>query len=159
VNELDLVLSDAPIDPAIKVRAYSHVLGECGVTFFGVAALAKAYQHKFPQSLTGAPILLPTDQSILRRSLDRWFTDEEIYPVVVGEFEDSALLKVFGQTAKGVFVAPSVIEKEVKGQYGVQVIGRVESIRERFYAISVERRIKHPAVVAIAEAAQQKLFG
>ena len=158
LNELDLVLSEAPIDPTIKVQAYSHVLGECGVTFFGTAALTKAYRPKFPQSLTGAPVLLPTDQSVLRRSLERWFAAEEIYPVIVGEFEDSALLKVFGQIALGVFAAPSVIEKEVKRQYGVQVIGRVESVRESFYAISVERRIKHPAVAAIAETAQQKLF-
>jgi LysR family transcriptional activator of nhaA len=91
--------------------------------------------------------------------LDQWFDTQGIHPSVVGEFDDSALLKVFGQTGADLFAAPSVIEAEVRRQYGVQIIGRLEDVRERFYAISVERKLKHPAVVAISEAARQKLFG
>lgn len=159
VHGLDLVLTDAPLSPTIKVKAFNHLLGECGVTFFGTARLAAACRRGFPKSLTGTPMLLPTDNTILRRSLDQWFEAEDVHPVVVGEFEDNALLKVFGQAQAAVFVTSSVIEAEVKQQYGVQTIGRTESIRERFYAISAERKLKHPAVVAISETARQKLFG
>lgn len=158
-HELDLVLTDAPIGPTVKVQAFNHLLGECGVTIFGPAKLASAYRRGFPQSLNGAPFLLPADNTTLRRSFDQWFEDEGIRPMITGEFEDSALLKVFGQAGAGLFAAPSVIEAEVRRQYGVQVVGRTEALRERFYAISVERKLKHPAVVAISEAARGKLFG
>ena len=159
VYGLDLVLADAPIAPTVKIRAFNHLLGECSVTVFGTAQVAAASRRGFPRSLDGAPFLLPTDNTTLRRSLDQWFDAEGIHPLVVGEFEDSALLQVFGQTGAGLFAAPSVIEAEVRRQYGVHVVGRVETVRERFYAISVERKLKHPAVVAISEAARQKLFG
>ena len=159
VHSIDLVLTDAPISPTVSVKAFSHLLGECGVTFFGTASLAASCRRGFPQSLTGKPILLPTSNTILRRSLDQWFEVEDVHPVVVGEFEDSALLKVFGQGQAAVFATPSAIEKEVKRQYQVQIIGRAENIRERFYAISAERKLKHPAVVAISETARAKLFG
>jgi len=159
VHRLDLVLADAPVGLGVKVRAFSHLLGECGVTFFGTSRLARACRRRFPRSLDGAPLVLPTDNTTLRRSLDQWFESEGLRPNVVGEFEDSALLEVFGRTGAGIFAAPSAIEKEVRQQYAVEPIGRVESVRERFYAISVERRLKHPAVVAIAEAAREKVFG
>jgi LysR family transcriptional regulator, transcriptional activator of nhaA len=159
VHELDLVLTEAPISPTVRIRAFNHLLGECGVTIFGAAQIAASYRRGFPRSLQGAPFLLPTDTTTLRRSLDQWFNTQEIRPLVVGEFDDSALLKVFGQTGAGLFASPSVIEAEVRRQYGVQVIGRLADVRERFYAISVERKLKHPAVVAISEAARQKLFG
>ena len=159
IHELDLVLSESPIGPDVQVRAYSHLLGECGVSIFGTKDLADLYRRRFPGSLDGAPFLLPTGTTALRRELEHWFDAEDIRPAVVGEFDDSALLKVFGQAGAGLFAAPDVIEKEVRRQYGVRVIGRVESVRERFYAISVERKVKHPAVVAIAEAAREKLFG
>ena len=120
--------------------------------------MAAGYRRKFPASLDGAPFLLPSDNSTLRRSLDQWFDSQHIRPKIVGEFQDSALVKAFGQAAMGVFVAPTVIEKQVRRQYGVSVVGRVESISERFYAISVERKLKHPAVLAITEAARDKLF-
>jgi LysR family transcriptional activator of nhaA len=158
VHELDVVLSDAPIGPTVKVRAFSHFLGECGVSFFGAASLAAVHRRRFPRSLDGAPFLFPTDNAALRRSLDQWFDSQGIRPRVVGEFQDSALMKVFGQAGRGVFAAPSVIEAEVRRQYGVRLIGRTDHVRERFYAISVERKIKHPAVAAICEAAHQKLF-
>ena len=110
IHELDLVLADSPIGPHIKVRAFSHLLGECGISVFGVKSLATTYRRRFPRSLDGAPFLLPTDNTSLRRSLDHWFDSEGIRPVVVAEFEDSALLKVFGQAGAGLFAAHAVIE-------------------------------------------------
>lgn len=157
-HALDVVLSDAPMGAESKVKAYNHLLGECGVTFFGVPALARKLRPAFPQSLHTAPVLCPTENTTLRRALDGWFERISVRPDVVGEFEDSALLKVFGQKGLGVFPAPSAIEAEVRTQYRVHVVGRTEEITERFYAISVERRMKHPAVVAIAEAARRRLF-
>ncbi len=142
----------------MKVRAFNHLLGECGVTFCGTASLVAAYVDDFPQSLDDAPLLLPTDNTTLRRALDHWLEAEGLRPRIVGEFEDSALLKVFGQEGMGLFVVPTVIETEVQRQYGVDTLGRIESIRERFYALTVDRRLRHPAVVAMSEAAQQILF-
>ena len=159
IHELDLVLSDAPIGPTTKVRAFNHLLGECGVTFFGTPALARTRRRGFPRSLGGAPVLLPTDNTALRRSLDDWFESEDVRPRVVSEFEDSALLMAFGQAGMGLFPAPSAIERQVRSQYGVVVVGRLDAVCERFYAISGERRLKHPAVVAISEAARQRVFG
>jgi LysR family transcriptional activator of nhaA len=158
MHELDLVLTDAPITPNVKVKAYNHLLGECGVTIFALPKTAAVYKKKFPQSLNGAPFLLPTDNTSLRRLLDQWFEAQDIRPMVMGEFEDSALLEVFGQTGVGLFPAPSAIEDEVRKRYGVHAVGRIETVRERFYAISVERKLKHPAVVAISAAAKQELF-
>ena len=159
VHGLDLVLSDTPIGPTTKVRAFNHLLGECGVTFFGTPALARTCRRGFPRSLGGAPVLLPTDNTALRRSLDDWFESEGVRPRVVSEFEDSALLMAFGQAGMGLFPAPSAIERQVRSQYGVAVVGRLNAVCERFYAISGERRLKHPAVVAISEAARQRVFG
>lgn len=156
--DLDVVLSDAPIGPTIKVQAFNHLLGECGVTICGVPELVAAYRDDFPRSLDEAPLLLPTDNTTMRRALDHWFEAEGLRPRVVGEFEDSALLKVFGQQGLGLFVTPTIIESEVQRQYGVDILGRVESIRERFYALTVNRRLRHPAAVAMSEAAQQALF-
>jgi LysR family transcriptional activator of nhaA len=155
---LDLVLSDAPISKQIRVRAYSHLLGQCGVSFFGTAKLTRKYQKDFPRSLDSAPMLLPSASAALRLSLERWFQSLKIRPIVCGEFDDSALLKVFGQAGTGLFCAPSVIEDEVKQQYRVKLLGRTDAVQERFYAMSVERKLKHPAVVAISEAAQADLF-
>ncbi|MCH7993054.1 MAG: transcriptional activator NhaR [Planctomycetes bacterium] len=157
--DLDLVLSDSPIGPGIKVRAFSHLLGECGVSIFGTKELATKYRRRFPKSLDGAPFIIPTANTALRRALEHWFDSEDLRLSVFGEFEDSALLKVFGQAGVGLFAAPTVIEKEVQRQYSVKVVGRLESVRERFYAISVEKKVKHPAVLAIADEARQKLFG
>ena len=159
VHELDMVLSETPAGTGVKVRAFSHFLGECGVSFFGTTSLAVAHRRKFPRSLDGAPFLLPTEATMLRRSLDQWFDSQGIRPFVVGEFQDSALLKVFGQEGAGLFAAPSIVEAQVRRQYGVRLIGRSEQVRERFYAISLERKIKHPAVTAICNMARKKLFG
>lgn len=158
VHALDVVLSDVPATPLVKVRAFNHLLGECGVSFMGSASLAARYRRRFPRSLDGAPLLLPGENSALRRALDQWFEAEGIQPQVRGEFTDSAVLKVFGSIGRGLFATPTIVEEEVRRQYRVRVVGRVEAIRERFYAISVEKKIRHPAVIAITNAARHKLF-
>ncbi len=158
LHELDVVLSDSPATPNVNVRVFNHLLGECGITFFGARRHA-ALRRGFPRSLNGAPLLVPTQNTTLRRNLDEWFDRNDVRPLIVGEFQDSALLKVFGQTGEGVFAAPSVIEREVTKQFRTPVIGRTKELRERFYAISVERKIQHPAVLAISKAARGKIFG
>lgn len=158
LHSLDIVISDGPLPSGSNVRAFNHLLGETPVTFFGTKALARSRRAGFPKSLQGAPMLLPLENSTLRRSLNQWFEREQIEPRVVAEFEDSALLKVFGAEGLGVFAGPSIVEREIERQYDVQAIGRAEEVRERFYAISVERRLKHPAVVAITDAARHQLF-
>ncbi len=159
VHSLDIVLTDTPVKPGLSVKAYSHLLGECGVSFFAVNQLAARLQGDFPRSLDGAPMLLPSPMSALRGSLDQWFDSIDIRPKIIGEFDDQALLKVFGQAGDGVFAAPSVIEEEVRRQHNVMVVGRADAVREQFYAISVERIIKHPAVAAIQKAACCSIFG
>jgi LysR family transcriptional activator of nhaA len=158
VHKIDLVLADAPLSPALNVRAYNHLLGESGLSFFTTHASVKKYAADFPHSLNDAPMLMPTASSALRRSLEQWFERQEIKPVVVAEFEDRALMKAFGEANAGIFTSPTTVEDDVVAKYGVRVIGRTEDIKERFYAISAERRIKHPAVSAITEAARNELF-
>jgi LysR family transcriptional activator of nhaA len=157
-HALDLVIADAPISPSIKVKAFTHPLGETPVTVFGTAKLAASRKKNFPRSLDGAPFLLPTDGKTLRRTLDHYFDQQSIRPRIVAELDDSALLTTFGQGGAGLFVAPTVLEKEVMRQYGVVVVGRLDEVRERYFAISVERRLKHPAVIAISEAANEMLM-
>lgn len=158
VHALDIVIADAPVPPGSPVRVYDHLLGETGVSFFGTAALVKRHRSDFPRSLDGAPMLLPLESSPLRRSLDRWFERSGITPRIAGEFEDSALLKVFGSEGLGVFAAPTAVEREVSEQYGVSVLGRSDQVRERFYAVTLERRLVHPAVVALSQAAREGLL-
>ena len=158
VHRLDVVLSDTPLGSTTHVHGFNHFLGECGVTFFASADVAPRYRRRFPKSLDGAPVLVPMNSTSLRRELDRWFAAEEIHPRIAGEFDDTALMKVFGQDGFGIFPAPSAIEKDVCSQYNVRVVGRADTIRERYYAISVNRKLKHPAVLAICEAARQELF-
>lgn len=157
-NNLDLVISDTPVQSGGKVRAFNHFLGETSVTVFATEALAKVHRRGFPKSLDGAPVLLLLEHLTLRRALDQWFSRNGIQPRIVAEFEDSALLKVFGGDGAGLFFAPSVVEREVCKQFGVQVVGHLTEVRERFYAVSVERRLKHPAVLAITDAARHQLF-
>lgn len=158
VHNLDVVFTDVPIRSGLSVKAYSHLLFECGVTFFGKKEFADSLKEKFPYSLDKAPMLLPMSNTALRGRLDQWFNNLNILPHIIGEFDDSALLKVFGQAGDGIFAAPQVIEKEIQQQYEVHVIGRSNEIIERFYAISIERIIKHPAIVAISEATRHDLF-
>ncbi|MFM8414923.1 MAG: transcriptional activator NhaR [Planctomycetota bacterium] len=159
LHELDVVISDYPANPRLGLRAFNHLLGDCGVSFFGAADLAARYRSGFPASLDGAPLLLPTGNSALRREAEQWFDAIGIRPRVRGEFSDSALLKTFGARGGGIFLAPTIVEEDVRRMYGVQVVGRDERLRERFYAISVEKRLAHPAVVAITRAARASLRG
>lgn len=159
VHKLDAVLADSPVSPALNIRAYNHPLGQSGITFFGVPERAEALRADFPASLDGMNMLMPSSGSNLRRSLENWFEQHAIEPVVVAEFEDRALMKAFGEGGAGVFTTPTAVEQDVLDKYGVAVIGRTEEINERFYVISPERRIKHPAVTAITESARTELFG
>lgn len=156
-HQLDVVLTDTPLGPETSVRAFNHLLGESTVTIFGTAALAACARRRFPRSLSDAPLLLPTIGTALRRTLDQWFTAHDLRPNVVAEFEDGALLMVFGQEGVGLFPGPTALEKDIRRQYRVAVAGRLDDVRERFYAISVERRLTHPAVVAISDAARTAL--
>lgn len=152
LHNLDVILTDAPIPTGLSIKAYNHLLGECGVTFFAEAKLAQILSPDFPRCLDGFPMLLPMKMTTLRGLLDQWFESNGIKPLVTGEFDDNALLQVFGQEGDGVFAAPTVIESEIKRQYQVEIVGRSNAIREKFYAISVDRILKHPAVVAISDA-------
>jgi LysR family transcriptional activator of nhaA len=153
----DLVLTDAPIGTAVQVEGYNHLLGESGVSFFASPELASKLKRGFPKSLNGAPLLLPTEHTEVRRSLNRWFDSKRIHPVVAGEFDDSSLIFWFGQAGAGVFPAPSVIEKKVQHDFGVRLVGRAPEVRERFYAISLEAKPSHPGVIAICNQARKAL--
>lgn len=157
-HRLDMVLADSPIGASATINAFNHLLGECGITFFAAHKLAARYRRRFPQSLREAPVLMPAVNTALRGALNQWLDQQDIRPHIVGEFEDSALMNAFGQAGVGVFIAPSVIEREVTRQYDVTVVGRTEQVRERFYAISAERRLRHPAIVAVSNAARGELF-
>lgn len=159
LHALDLVIADAPVPPGSNIRAFNHLLGETQISFFARKDLARRYRRGFPRSLDGAPMLLPLEQLTLRRSLNQWFERNDIVPRVTAELEDSALLAVFGAEGVGIFPAPSAVEKEVIAQHRVGLVGRADSVRERYYAISVERKLRNPAVLAICDAARQDLFG
>ncbi|HTJ81892.1 MAG TPA: transcriptional activator NhaR [Polyangiaceae bacterium] len=159
IHALDVVVSDAPVPPQSGVRATSHLLGECGVSFFAKADLAARLRRRFPKSLDGAQFIMPTDNSSLRHAVTGWLESEGLRPDVRVEVEDSALAIAFGQAGVGVFVAQRVVESAVRDQYGVEVVGRTDDVRERFYAITVERRTKSPATQAILTAARRDLFG
>ncbi len=158
VHRLDLVLADRPIPPSVSTRGFSHKLGECGVCFFATAALKKQLNGGFPKCLDGAPLLLPSDGTQLRSSIDQWLDKQRLYPRVVAEFDDSALMKAFGQEGNGIFIAPAAIASEVEAQYSVVAIGEINAIKEHFYAISVERRVTHPVVSTVMNAARNTLF-
>jgi LysR family transcriptional regulator, transcriptional activator of nhaA len=154
VLNLDVILTDAPAPPQANARAFSHLIGDYGVSFFGKARAAEAARRGFPRSLDDAPVLLPTENTMLRRSIDVWLESRGIRPRIVGEFEDSALLMAFGQRGDGFFPAPTPIAAEIQRQYGVARVAAVPGVRERLYAVSMERRVDHPAVAAIRNAAR-----
>ena len=157
-HALDVVITDAPAPASVRVKAFSHLLGESDTAFFAPAAIAAPLRRRFPVSLRDAPMLLPTTNTALRRDLDAWFEQEDLTPRVIGEFEDSALMKVFAQGAPAVFPAPAAIERDICRFYGVKLVGRTSAVRERYYALSVERRLKHPGVLAITSAAREEVF-
>lgn len=158
LHKIDLVIADSPIPQSVNIRGFNHQLGECGISFFAVPALADTLDSDFPYNLNGVPILLPGELTVAYRRLLDWFDKHHIHPRIVGEFDDSALMKAFGQAGTGIFIAPTPIAAEVEKQYGVVTIGQTNEVLEQFYAISVERKISHPAVVAITETAREWLF-
>lgn len=158
VYELDIVLTDSPIGPQANIKAFNHLLGECGITLFGASRIARQYARDFPRCLHLAPFLLPIAHTSLRRSMDHWFEEQRIAPTIAGEFEDSSLIKFFGQSGFGLFAMPTVEEQEVLRQYDVRIVGHLPDIKMRFYAISTERKVKNPAVLAIAETAHRSIF-
>lgn len=158
VQTYDMVLTDVPLRGQVRVKAFNHSLGECGVGFFASPRLAKRHRRRFPHSLDDAPMLLPTSNTSLRHALDDWFDKLGVRPRVVAEIEDTALMKVFGQHDAGIFAAPIAVAGEIRSQHRVQLVGQTEEVREHFYAVTVERRIMHPAVAAIAKAASNVLL-
>lgn len=158
VHAVDLVIADAPMMPSLRVRAFNHLLGETSVSIYGTAALARRVRRGFPGSLRGAPMLLQTTNTAVRQSLDQWFDAHQIEPLVAGEVEDMAMLQTLGEHGLGLFAAPTVMRQEICRRYHVAWVGELERVRQKFYAISVERRISHPAVRLIADQAKRRLF-
>jgi LysR family transcriptional activator of nhaA len=158
LHRLDLVISDAPIPSDVSVRAFNHRLGSCGISFFAAPPLLVSSKGRFPACLDGAPLLVPADESALGQRLRAWLQAQALHPRVVGECDDSALAKEFGRRGMGIFVGPTVLERDIEKQYGVRVLGATTDVMAEFFAISVERRITHPCVTAITDAARNALF-
>ena len=158
VHDLDVVLSDAPVHPGLRIRAYSHRLGDCGVSWMGSRALVKGLRARFPDSLAGAPVLLPTDDTAIRRALDEWFVKLRIAPRIVGEFEDYALLGEFARAGRGLIPVPDVLGRHFREASGLAVLGPARPVEAEFFAVTLHRELAHPAVAAICERAG-KLFG
>ena len=157
VHRIDLVISDAPLPAHLNVRGFNHELGKCGITFCAAPNLAAGLQGEFPANLDGTPMLLPGDTTAVHSDLLKWFDRQRIQPRITGEFDDSALMKVFGQAGTGVFAVPTAIAAEVAKQFKVEVVGQTDEVIKHYYAISVERRISHPAVAAVTESAKEWL--
>lgn len=159
VHKVDMLLTDIAVKNNYSIKSYSHLLGESALSCFGTAALAKRYRPDFPQSLEGAPLLLPREKSHLGRELHHWLQQQPWRAPVRGYFDDSALLKAFGQAGEGVFFMPTVIEREVCKQHKVQVIGRIEDAKDRYYAVTAQRLLANAAFQRIFDAARNDLFG
>jgi LysR family transcriptional activator of nhaA len=151
LHEVHVVLSDAPLTPGLNVRAYNHSLGTCEVVWMATPTLAKTLRRAFPQSLDGVPVLLPTDDTAIRRALDQWFEKLGVRPVMIGEFEDYAMLREFARAGHGFAPVPSILEKQFQREYGVARVGVADGIKAEFYAISIERKIRNPAVAEMIE--------
>lgn len=154
-HQLDIVLSDSTVPAHHPVKTFHHLLGVSEISFLATKPLAQTYREGFPHSLNRAPVLLPTENTTLRRNLEQWFSEMNIEPLIVAEFEDSALLKVFGQTGEGIFPVPTLVAQEVTEQYHVEQVGTTPDVQERFYAITMERKITHPAVIAMSKSLRQ----
>jgi LysR family transcriptional regulator, transcriptional activator of nhaA len=158
-HTLDIVLTDSPIGPYPELRSYSHLIAESPILVCGNKAAAKKYGPNFPRSLDGAPILLPTPNCAFRSSLDTYFYESKIVPHIRGEFEDSTIIKVFGEAGLGLFFVPAIIESEVKRRFHCESIGQIDSVTARFYVVSPQRRVSNPAVTAIMDLARHSLMG
>jgi LysR family transcriptional activator of nhaA len=159
VHRLDLVIADEPMGRQVSVKAFNHLLGATAMSFFASPALKRELKGSFPQCLDGAPMLIQGSSSAMRQRLDLWLASHRIRPRAIGEFDDAALMKAFGGEGRGVFMTPTVLESETAAQYGVRVVGRTDELVEEFYAVSVERRITHPCIAAITDAAREQLLG
>jgi LysR family transcriptional activator of nhaA len=149
LHKLDVVLTDRAVHSGTNLRVFSHLLLESEMVVVGTPALARQYTEGFPRNLNGAPFLLPTRNNALRGRIDEWFELHRVHPDVVGEFEDNALLNTFGRRGLGLFFAPAALSADIAEQFGALLVGPVPQVREQFYAVSNERKIKHPAVEAI----------
>jgi LysR family transcriptional activator of nhaA len=158
IQRQDIVIADSPIPPNLSIKGFSHLLGESSLSFFASKPLARTLKGEFPSCLEGAPMLLPGKDAAVQPHLVQWLEKQRINPRYIGEFDDGALLKAFGQVGVGIFAAPTAIAREVCQQYRVVVIGKASEVTEQFYAISIERRLTHPAVKAISSAARNELF-
>ena len=159
LNRLDLVIADEPMSKRISVKAFNHPLGRTNMSFFCAPGLKQQLKGSFPQCLNDFALLMPGSQASVRQQLEGWLTRHQIHPRIIGEFDDGALMNAFGREGRGVFMAPSVMEHDTMEQFGVELIGRTDELVDEFYAVSVERRITHPCVVAITDAARGQLFG
>jgi LysR family transcriptional activator of nhaA len=157
-RRLDVVISDGPIGAGHAFEGFNHVLGECGMSFFAAPDLAKQYRRGFPKSLDGAPMLLPSAHTSVRRSVDLWLDSLRIHPVVVADFDDGALMSSFGQDGAGIFPAPSIVDARIQREMGVRLVGRTTHVKERFFAVTLDEKPKHPAVLAILETARKEVF-
>ncbi|HEY0683813.1 MAG TPA: transcriptional activator NhaR [Steroidobacter sp.] len=158
IHEIDVVLSDSPVTPSLNVRAYSHSLGSCNVYWMATPTLARTLRRGFPKSLDGVPVLLPTDDTAIRRALDEWLDRQNVRPLMLGEFEDYAMLREFAREGHGFAPVPSVLEASFRRQHGFVRIGLARGVKAEFYAISVERKIKHPAIAAMTDNARQLFY-
>ena len=156
---LDVVLTDEPAPSALPMKTFNHLLGESGVTICAEGGLAVKLRRGFPQSLNNAPILLPTVGTAIRRTVEHWFQEQGIHPRVVAEYDDAALMKMAAEDGLGSFPLPTVALKEAVARYGFQIVGLAKGCAVQFYAISAERKLTHPAVVAITSHARGRLFG
>ncbi|WP_423199986.1 MULTISPECIES: transcriptional activator NhaR [unclassified Cupriavidus] len=158
LHRLDLVIADAPIPSDVSVRAFNHRLGGSGISFFAAPRLREFCRKPFPACLDGAPMLMPAEESAVGQRLRHWLQARSLTPRVVGECDDSALAKEFGRRGLGIFIGPTVLEKDIEKQFDVRALGATPEVSEEFFAISVERRITHPCVTAITESARNALF-
>jgi LysR family transcriptional activator of nhaA len=158
VHKIELVLSDRPVPSGLSVKAYNHLLGESKISFYAHRSIADRFTRDFPNSLNNAPTLLPLSSSPLRSSLDDWFEANNIAPKIVAEFDDSALLKAFGEAGIGIYPAPDAISDHIEKMYDAEKIGTLDSVIESYYAISPERKLKHPGVKQITKFARSNIF-
>jgi len=158
VNELDMVFSDSPVSPAVKIRAFNHLLGQSGIVIMGTRNLFEKYRREFPHSLNNAPLLLPMTNTNIRRSLDHFFSATGITPVIKGEFDDISLMELFGKNGTGLVPISAVVENEIRKMYNLQTVGILEGVAIQFYVITTERKISHPAVATVFKNAEKKFF-
>jgi LysR family transcriptional activator of nhaA len=159
LHKLDVIIADRPMSPGSNVRAYNHLLGECGLTVFATSSLARQHKGQFPQKLDQAPFLIPGEDVAIQAGLLRWFEEHQLRPTIVGEFDDGALMKAFGSAGAGFFVAPTAMQKDICLQHSVVAVGDIPTVVEQIYVITTERRLSDPAIIAMSQTAKNDIFG